>query len=116
MENRSSLSLVLFLVLLWCTIEPIHAETHEEEHHLVETNEDDSSSDDFLDFYRRASLRPVVLQQRASLRPFAGKRASLRPFAGKRASLRPFAGKRASLRPASYLGARKRRDLFLYDE
>ena len=107
---------VLFVVLLWCTIEPAHAETHDDEHQLVESNEDDSSSEDYLEFIRRASLRPVALQQRASLRPFAGKRASLRPFAGKRASLRPFAGKRASLRPASYLGARKRRDLFLYDE
>lgn len=103
-------------VLLWCTIEPIHAETTEEEHQLMENNADDSSDEDILEFYRRASLRPVVLQQRASLRPFAGKRASLRPFAGKRASLRPFAGKRASLRPASYMGARKRRDLSLYDE
>jgi len=57
-----------------------------------------------------------VLNQRASLRPFAGKRASLRPFAGKRASLRPFAGKRASLRPANYMGKRKRRSVMLYDE
>jgi hypothetical protein len=50
-----------------------------------------------IDVYRRASLRPVVVHQRASLRPFTGKRASLRPV-GKRASLRPV-GKRASPRP-----------------
>jgi hypothetical protein len=53
-----------------------------------------------IDVYRRASLRPVVVRQRASLRPVNGKRASLRPV-GKRASLRPF-GKRASLRPPMY--------------
>ena len=70
----------------------------------------------YADLYRRASLRPVVLHQRASLRPYAGKRASLRPFAGRRASLRPYAGKRASLRPANYMGKRKRRSVMNYDE
>ena len=106
----------LRLVLLWCTVQPINADTNEEEHQLVETIDDDTSADDLFELYRRASLRPVVLQQRASLRPFAGKRASLRPFAGKRASLRPFAGKRASLRPASYMGSRKRRDVLFYEQ
>ncbi|CAF5066292.1 unnamed protein product, partial [Rotaria magnacalcarata] len=67
-------------------------------------------------FYRRASLRPYGLQQRASLRPHAGKRASLRPYAGKRASLRPYAGKRASLRPANYMGKRLRRHVLSFDE
>ena len=92
--------------------------------------DEDSSADDemenYEDFYRRASLRPVFVNQRASLRPFAGKRASLRPFVGKRASLRPFVGKRASLRPftgkraslrpTNYLGKRKRRSVMNYDE
>jgi hypothetical protein len=123
--------ILILLVLLWCTVQPTYADTNEEEeHHLVENKDEDNSGDDriddFLDLYRRASLRPVVLHQRASLRPFAGKRASLRPFAGKRASLRPFAGKRASLRPfagkraslrpANYMGKRKRRDVMLFDE
>ncbi|CAF5095791.1 unnamed protein product, partial [Rotaria magnacalcarata] len=57
-------------------------------------------------FYRRASLRPYGLQQRASLRPHAGKRASLRPYAGKR----------ASLRPANYMGKRLRRHVLSFDE
>ncbi len=121
--------LIIWLVLLWCTVQPSYADTNEEEHNLVANTEEDSSVgddiDDYVDFYRRASLRPVVLHQRASLRPFAGKRASLRPFAGKRASLRPFAGKRASLRPfagkraslrpATYMGKRKRRSLMYAD-
>lgn len=76
---------------------------------MEEDNSDNDLIEDFLDLYERASLRPVAIQQRASLRPFAGKRASLRPFVGRRASLRPSAGKRASLRPASHLGKRKRR-------
>lgn len=108
-----------FLVLLWCTVQPTYADTNEEEHHLMNKSDEDNSVDeidDYVNFYRRASLRPVVLHQRASLRPFAGKRASLRPFAGKRASLRPFAGKRASLRPATYMGKRKRRSVMYYDE
>jgi hypothetical protein len=109
-----------FVVLLWCTVQPSYADTNEEEHHLIDNAEEDNSAvdeiDDSVNFYRRASLRPVVLHQRASLRPFAGKRASLRPFAGKRASLRPFAGKRASLRPANFMGKRKRRSVMNYDE
>jgi hypothetical protein len=113
-------SIWIFVVLLWCTVQPTYADTNEEEHHVVENIEEDNNvSDevgDFIDLYDRASLRPVVLHQRASLRPFAGKRASLRPFAGKRASLRPFAGKRASLRPANYMGKRKRRSVMSYDE
>jgi hypothetical protein len=109
-----------FLVLFWCTIQPSYADTNEDEHYLVDNAEEDNSAadeiDDYVNFYRRASLRPVVLNQRASLRPFAGKRASLRPFAGKRASLRPFAGKRASLRPTNYMGKRKRRSVLYNDE
>ncbi len=108
------------IVLLWCTVQSTYADTNEEEHHVVDNIEEDNSAgdemDDFMDFYRRASLRPIILNQRASLRPFHGKRASLRPFAGKRASLRPFAGKRASLRPANHLGKRKRRSAMFDDE
>ncbi len=58
-----------------------------------------------IEVYRRASLRPIVLHQRASLRPPAGKRASLRP-----------PGKRASLRPPYYLGKRRLRSVTYYDE
>ncbi|CAF0720120.1 unnamed protein product [Rotaria sp. Silwood1] len=114
------LGITIFILLLWCTVQPTYADTNEEEHHVIDNTEEDNNSDDeindFDDLYRRASLRPYGLQQRASLRPFAGKRASLRPFAGKRASLRPFAGKRASLRPANYVGKRKRRNVLFYDE
>ncbi|CAF3726300.1 unnamed protein product [Rotaria sp. Silwood1] len=95
---------IISLVLLWCT----NADSSEQQDHLIDFN--DEEYDDNIDVYRRASLRPVVVHQRASLRPF-GKRASLRPF-GKRASLRPF-GKRASLRP---FGKRKRRNIMYYDE
>lgn len=108
---------ILFLVLLSCTVKADTVDD-EQQHLIANTDEDNSISnevDDELEFYRRASLRPVALYQRASLRPFAGKRASLRPFAGKRASLRPFAGKRASLRPVNYMGKRKRRSL-MYDD
>ena len=97
--------LSLRLVLLWCTVQPSSAESTEEDRHLIDSTDEDHSLEDFLELYRRASLRPVVLQQRASLRPFAGKRASLRPYAGKR----------ASLRPAHYMGKRKRRHV-LFDE
>lgn len=83
----------LILVLLWCT----NAESSEQQDQLLGTS--DEEYDDLVGLYRRASLRPVVVRQRASLRP-VGKRASLRPF-GKRASLRPV-GKRASLRPPVY--------------
>ncbi|CAF0865357.1 unnamed protein product [Rotaria sordida] len=123
------LGITISLVLLWCTVQPSYADTNEE-HHVVHSSEEDDNIDGEIDeiddLYRRASLRPYGLQQRASLRPFAGKRASLRPFAGKRASLRPFAGKRASLRPfagkraslrpANFVGKRKRRNILFYDE
>ncbi len=81
------------LVLLWCT----NAESSEQQDRVIENS--DEEYDDMIDVYRRASLRPVFVHQRASLRP-TGKRASLRPV-GKRASLRPF-GKRASLHPPIY--------------
>ncbi|CAF1227375.1 unnamed protein product [Rotaria sordida] len=99
---------IISLVLLCCT----NADSSEQQDHFIDIS--DEEYDDMNDFDRRASLRPVVVHQRASLRPVAGKRASLRPF-GKRASLRPF-GKRASLRPPSYLGKRKRRSIMYYDE
>ena len=92
--QKCSLSL---LVLLWCTIQPANADSSEQQ---VDASDEDL--DELIDVYRRASLRPFFINQRASLRPFTGKRASLRPF-GKRASLRPF-GKRASLRPVNYAG------------
>ncbi|CAF3377653.1 unnamed protein product [Rotaria socialis] len=132
--NRSSLlllGLTISLILLWCTVQPSYADTSEDEKHPVvdstaEENNVDDELEDFAEFYRRASLRPYGLQQRASLRPYAGKRASLRPYAGKRASLRPYAGKRASLRPyagkraslrpANYMGKRLRRNVLSFDE
>ncbi len=88
------MSEVYLLVLVWCT----NADSSEQQDHLTDSSDEDY--DDVIDVYRRASLRPVIVHQRASLRPFGGKRASLRPF-GKRGSLRPF-GKRASLRPPIY--------------
>lgn len=108
-----------FLVLLWCTVQPSYGETTDAEHPLAESTADINDVDDLEEFYelfRRASLRPYAIQQRASLRPMTGKRASLRPFTGKRASLRPYAGKRASLRPATYAGKRMRRNVLLFDQ
>ncbi|CAF1071707.1 unnamed protein product [Adineta steineri] len=89
---------IVSLVLLYCT--NADSSEQQQQEHFLETSDEDY--DDLIDVYRRASLRPVVVHQRASLRPFTGKRASLRPV-GKRASLRPF-GKRASLRPPTYFG------------
>ena len=63
------------------------AASSERQDHSIEIS--DEELDDLMDVYRRASLRPVFVHQRASLRPFTGKRASLRPTSGKRASLRP---------------------------
>ncbi|UJR22693.1 hypothetical protein I4U23_025729 [Adineta vaga] len=87
---------IVSFVLLLCA----NADSSEQQEHILDISNEDY--DDVIEAYRRASLRPFVVQQRASLRPFTGKRASLRPF-GKRASLRPF-GKRASLRPPNYFG------------
>ncbi|CAM4741236.1 unnamed protein product [Rotaria magnacalcarata] len=113
-SNRSSLlllGLAISLILLWCTVQPSYADRNEDEQHPVvdstaEENNVDDELEDFVEFYRRASLRPYGLQQRASLRPHAGKRASLRPYAGKR----------ASLRPANYMGKRLRRHVLSFDE
>ena len=100
------------LVLLWCTGERLNSESSEQQDHFIDDSEEDF--DDAIDLYGRASLRPVLVHQRAFIRPIIGKRASLRPF-GKRASLRP-PGKRASLRPVNYIGKRKQRSVIYDDE
>ncbi|CAF1470851.1 unnamed protein product [Adineta steineri] len=118
--SRNSILLIVLtisIIFLWCKVQPSYADTNEQEQHVGENIEDDNNdSDELIDLFERASLRPVSLQQRASLRPFVGKRASLRPFVGKRASLRPFTGKRASLRPANHMGKRKRRSVMIDNE
>jgi hypothetical protein len=60
-------------------------ESSEEQDRFIDTSTEDLN--DWLNIYRRASLRPFVVHQRGSYSP-NGKRASLRPM-GKRASLRP---------------------------
>ena len=87
------------VVLLSCSVNGSMADSSEQQDHSIEISGEDF--DDLMALYRRASLRPVFVHQRASLRPFSGKRASLRPMAGKRASLRPV-GKRASLRSSYF--------------
>lgn len=84
------------LVLLWCSVNGSTLDSSEQQDQPLQISDDDF--DDLMDMYRRASLRPFILHQRAAPRSFHGKRASLRPVNGKRASLRPM-GKRASLRP-----------------
>ncbi|CAF1496637.1 unnamed protein product [Rotaria magnacalcarata] len=112
------LILVIFSLVLFCYT---NADSSEQQDHLIESSDEEYG--DVGDLYHGASIYPFLINQRASLRPFAGKRASLRPFGrraslrplGKRASLRPF-GKRASLRPQSYVGKRKQRSIIYDDE
>ncbi|CAF1138844.1 unnamed protein product [Didymodactylos carnosus] len=102
--------------LLWCTLHYSFCMTQTDDYEhssALGSENDDELNDDidpnaFIDLYRRASLRHHQLFKKASLRPVVVQRASLRPSFGKRASLRP-----------TFMGKRKRRSIpsyLVYDE
>ncbi|CAF0725260.1 unnamed protein product [Didymodactylos carnosus] len=101
-----------YTVLLWCTVRfsfcMTQIDDYEHSSALGSENNDELNDDidpnSFIDLYRRASLRHHQLYKKASLRPVIVQRASLRPSFGKRASLRPiFMGKRKRRSIQSYL-------------